>query len=323
MNLPSVSAITTHHVAALCKAMGDPMRMEILRVLAANSYGVLELAEIFAVTQPRMSHHLKVLASANLVSTRREGNAIFYRRPQMSTSDALAAFKRCAFATLDACNLDRTTQERLERVHLARAEVSSQFFVNNAEKFRAQQDLIASYPVYAQTVTELLDNSPLPARHSALEIGPGEGDFLPALAQRFQSVTAVDTSESMLVKAQAMCAANNLANVTLVHGDTTVLEASLPYDCAVINMVLHHTPSPLVIFKHVYPALKTGGVLLITELCLHDQNWVKEACGDLWLGFDPNDIHYWASETGFTAGQSHYLALKNGFQIQLKQFIKI
>ncbi|MDV7213510.1 ArsR/SmtB family transcription factor, partial [Azotobacter beijerinckii] len=67
-------------LAALCKAGGDPLRLKVLRVLASDSFGVLELAQIFAIGQSGISHHLKVLAQAGLVATRREGNAIFYRR---------------------------------------------------------------------------------------------------------------------------------------------------------------------------------------------------------------------------------------------------
>src|SRR3954462_1825364 len=64
----------------LLKAAGDGFRLEILRVLAQDSFGVLELCRIFAAKQSGMSHHLKVLTSAGLLSTRREGNSIFYRR---------------------------------------------------------------------------------------------------------------------------------------------------------------------------------------------------------------------------------------------------
>ena len=67
-------------LAALCKASGDALRLNILRALANDSFGVLELAQIFATGQSGISHHLKVLAQAGLVATRREGNAIFYRR---------------------------------------------------------------------------------------------------------------------------------------------------------------------------------------------------------------------------------------------------
>jgi transcriptional regulator, ArsR family len=59
-------------LAALCKASGDELRLNVLRALASDSFGVLELAQIFDVGQSGMSHHLKVLAQAELVATRRE-----------------------------------------------------------------------------------------------------------------------------------------------------------------------------------------------------------------------------------------------------------
>ena len=42
----------------LCKALGDPLRIEILKVLQKDAFGVLELCSIFNVGQPAMSHHL-------------------------------------------------------------------------------------------------------------------------------------------------------------------------------------------------------------------------------------------------------------------------
>jgi ArsR family transcriptional regulator len=48
--------------------------------LQQNAYGVLELCQIFDIRQSAMSHHLKILANAGLVATRREGTTIFYRR---------------------------------------------------------------------------------------------------------------------------------------------------------------------------------------------------------------------------------------------------
>ena len=56
-------------LAALCKASGDALRLNILRALANDSFGVLELAQIFATGQSGISHHLKVLAQAGLVAT--------------------------------------------------------------------------------------------------------------------------------------------------------------------------------------------------------------------------------------------------------------
>ncbi|MFP9025202.1 ArsR/SmtB family transcription factor, partial [Pseudomonas aeruginosa] len=80
LRVPSIRPDDYDPLAALCKAAGDSLRLNVLRALANDSFGVLELAQIFAIGQSGMSHHLKVLAQAGLVATRREGKAIFYRR---------------------------------------------------------------------------------------------------------------------------------------------------------------------------------------------------------------------------------------------------
>ena len=85
-------------------------------------------------------------------------------------------------------------------------------------------------------------------------------------------------------------------------------------------MVLHHTPSPASVLQNLAEALRPGGVLLVTDLCAHDQAWVREACGDLWLGFAPEDLADWAESAGLSEGASLYLALRNGFRVQLRAF---
>ena len=67
-------------------------------------------------------------------------------------------------------------------------------------------------------------------------------------------------------------------------------------------------------------ALKPGGVLLVTDLCAHDQGWARETCGDLWLGFEPEALTRWAADAGLAQGESVYLALRNGFRIQVRLF---
>ena len=67
-------------IVTLGKAMGDALRLDVMRLLRTESLGVLELTRILDTRQSGLSHHLKVLAKAGLVSTRREGNSIFYRR---------------------------------------------------------------------------------------------------------------------------------------------------------------------------------------------------------------------------------------------------
>ena len=310
-------------LANLLKAAGDPLRLEILRVLSRDSYGVLELCRIFSIKQSGMSHHLKVLANAGLLSSRREANSIFYRRAYLSPDHAFAALQQQLFASLDALPLAEHLLAPIRELQLERSQAAQAFFSENADKFRAQQDLIASYPVYAEQMTQLLNNTVLRDKNLALEVGPGEGEFLAILAQRFNHVVALDNALTMLDKARNFARENNLRNIEFIHGDTQSLrDHKVLADCILVNMVLHHTPSPADIFQDLSNALAPGGALLICDLCRHEQDWARNACGDLWQGFDPQDFSRWAKAAHLDEGQSVYFALRNGFQIQLRQFLK-
>lgn len=313
----------------LLKAAGDSFRLDILRVLSQDSFGVLELCRIFAAKQSGMSHHLKVLTSAGLLSTRREGNSIFYRRAYLVPDSPLANLQQALFASIDQLPITESVQTQLRELEQERSLASQQFFAENAHKFREQQDLIASFPVYAEHMAQLLNNTPLRSWNLALEVGPGEGEFLPVLAQKFSQVVALDSSAEMLNKSRdhvqkvREAQQHNLRAVEFIHGDTHVLEEKkVLADCIVVNMVLHHTPSPADIFQDLSKSLAPGGALLICDLCRHEQAWAKEACGDLWQGFEPQDFSRWAEAANLIEGQSVYFALRNGFQIQLRQFFK-
>ena len=60
------------------KALGDPVRVEILKLLKENPRTVGELVDNFDVSQPAISHHLAVLKSVGLVTSRRDGRAVYY-----------------------------------------------------------------------------------------------------------------------------------------------------------------------------------------------------------------------------------------------------
>ena len=316
------TALNTTALAVFFKAAGEPLRLDILRVLQYNAYGVLELSELFEVKQSGMSHHLKVLANAGLVVTRREGNTIFYRRSPLPAKPAMQDLHRGLFATIDLIEICSDLAQRIQLINLERTRASREFFEQNVSQFHANQDLIASYAQYGQTVTEFLDATST-KKGRVLEVGPGEGAFLLELSRRFDRVIALDTSKEMLALSQKRIQDQELANVELIHGDTRLaLEKKLVADCITLNMVLHHAPDPAAILNDLARLLKKNGVLLVTELCHHDQTWAYESCGDLWLGFEPNDLSSWADAAGLDEGESLYLAQRNGFQIQLRQFFK-
>ncbi len=303
-------------LASYLKAAADPLRLAVLRLLKQDSFAVLELCHLLGVKQSGMSHHLKILAQAELVATRREGNTIFYRRAAAAESDH-PELQQALFGRVDAMPLDGEIASRLAEVQRERAASSHGFFEDHAALFRRQQEQIADYELYGPAVAALLDNLDLPAQALALEIGPGNGQFLGELAGRFATVLGLDNNQPMLAQAAEYVSTHKLENVQLSCGEIASLPASLKPDCVVLNMVLHHTPSPAEVIAAAGNLLPADAVLLICELSHHQQSWVRESCGDIWLGFDPNELTGWLAQAGLTCEHSQYLALRNGFQIQI------
>ncbi len=64
--------------ARIFQALANPTRIQILELLKEKERGVSELLECLNVEQSNASQHLAVLRSKNLVSTRKEGNQVFY-----------------------------------------------------------------------------------------------------------------------------------------------------------------------------------------------------------------------------------------------------
>lgn len=317
--------LDSEQLASLYKASADALRLDILRALKGESFSVQELCSIFALKQSGMSHHLKVLSNAGLISNRREGNFIFYQRSaysqELEQHDFIQPLLVSIFASVDRLALRAEIKAGIQNVQAARKAVSESFFADNAAKFQSQQELIATFEQYGGELQGLLDRIELPRKDTVIEIGPGEGLFLQALSQRFKQVIALDSSEKMLE--QSKQCAQQLSNVSFIHGDTQdAVKQAFRADCIVVNMVLHHTASPAAIFDDIAKMLVPGGSVLITELCRHDQAWVREACGDIWLGFSPSDLTAWAKDATLVEGQEHYLALRNGFTFQIRQFSK-
>src|SRR5246127_2117930 len=71
------------------KALADPTRREILRLLSGGERTAGELASAFDVSKPSMSHHFAVLKEAELIRSRREGQQIYYALNTTVVEDVL------------------------------------------------------------------------------------------------------------------------------------------------------------------------------------------------------------------------------------------
>jgi ArsR family transcriptional regulator len=77
---PEVDRAAAARLATLAKALGDPIRVQLLDVLRRHpgKACVYELVPLFDVSQPTVSHHLKVLRDAGLVGCEKRGLWAYY-----------------------------------------------------------------------------------------------------------------------------------------------------------------------------------------------------------------------------------------------------
>ena len=82
---PDIERDHAERMAEVAKALGDPVRMQLVDVLRkhAGKVCVCELVPVFDLSQPTVSHHLKKLRDAGIVGSERQGLwAYYYVKPE-------------------------------------------------------------------------------------------------------------------------------------------------------------------------------------------------------------------------------------------------
>ena len=77
-----LSQAQAEQVAPLLKALADPVRLRLMSLVASHPGGeacVCDLNDAFNLTQPTISHHLKVLHEAGLLDREKRGVWVYYR----------------------------------------------------------------------------------------------------------------------------------------------------------------------------------------------------------------------------------------------------
>ena len=76
-----LDAVRATAIAPLLKALADPVRLRLLSLVASHADGeacVCDLNDAFELSQPTISHHLKVLKQAGLIASERRGTWVYY-----------------------------------------------------------------------------------------------------------------------------------------------------------------------------------------------------------------------------------------------------
>ena len=89
---PDVERAQAVRMATVAKALGDPVRLQLVDVLRrhAGKVCVCELVPLFDLSQPTVSHHLKILSQARLIACRRQGQFVY----SQAVPETIAAYAR-------------------------------------------------------------------------------------------------------------------------------------------------------------------------------------------------------------------------------------
>jgi ArsR family transcriptional regulator len=88
-----VSEAAAAGLAQVFKALGDPVRLRLVSLIGAHAGGevcVCDLTDAFELSQPTISHHLKVLRQAGIITSERRGTWVYYRL-ELAALDRMAA----------------------------------------------------------------------------------------------------------------------------------------------------------------------------------------------------------------------------------------
>ena len=88
-----LSQSQAEQIAPLLKALADPVRLRLMSLVASHEGGeacVCDLAAAFDLSQPTISHHLKVLHDAGLLQRTKRGTWVYYRARSEALADLAA-----------------------------------------------------------------------------------------------------------------------------------------------------------------------------------------------------------------------------------------
>ncbi len=271
--------------------VSDGTRARILAALEGHELAVGELARALALSQPRISNHLKLLRDAGAIEARREGTWTFYRASLEGDGERAALWQLLSRATRQE-PLFRADAARRKGVLEARRRKSRAHFGSLSGKRSASG--LESGLLHEELVSLLA-----PPGLTVVDAGCGEGHLAGTLAAHFDRVIAVDHSPARLRAARKRVPAGN---VEFLRGELDALP--LPdsgADALFLSLVLHHVPDPSSVLREAHRVLRPGGRLVIAELAPHGEEWTRRALGDLRLGLDPRTLEEALPRAGFLA----------------------
>ena len=285
------------------KALGDPTRLRIARLLGTMELAVGELAQVLGQSQPRVSRHVGILCDAGLAERRREGSWVFLRQadaegaaaPIIEAAQALLAVAESAEpAFAELCEADR---RKLAAIRAAREAAAGVYFARHASEWDDLRALHSPDAEVEQALFAALADAPLGA---VLDIGTGTGRMAELFAGQAERIVALDKNLEMLRVARAKLQHLPAAQIELVQGDFADLpHTDASFDTVLLHQVLHFATDPAPALAEAARVLRGGGRIAIVDFASHDREELRTRHQHARLGFGDRQMADLLRAAGF------------------------
>ena len=290
------------------RALSDPTRLRIMRLLASMELAVGELALVLGQSQPRVSRHIKILCDAHLAQRRREGAWVFLHAVGTDSRAASPLVDAVANLLATAEDADRAFAGQCaeDRVHLdairaARQAHAREWFARHAAQWDELRSLhIADGPVEAALADLLATNNGAGDLGRLLDVGTGTGRMAELFADCARHITALDHSPDMLRLARTRLQHLPAGKVDLVQGDFAQLPfAAASFDTVLFHQVLHYAQAPEAVLAEAARVTAPGGRIAIVDFAAHDREELRSQHAHARLGFADAQIATLFADAGF------------------------
>src|SRR5262252_8572053 len=273
--------------------LADATRGRMLLILERQELTVSELCAVLQLPQSTVSRHLKTLADAAWVTSRRDGTSRYYTLA-LDDRDAhtrrLWSLLREKIAATPGADQDA---RRLKGVLGRRQSKSEEFFASAAGQWdRLRRELFGTASAL-HALPALVDPT-----WTVGDLGCGTGETSAALAPFVARTIAVDRSGEMLQTARRRL--RDVPNVDVRRGELQALPIEDgELDAAVMILVLHHVPDPAAVVREAARVLKPGGRFVVCDMLPHEHEEYKHQMGHVWLGFAEDQLRRLFDSAGF------------------------
>lgn len=287
------------------RALADPTRLRIMRLLATMELAVGELAQVLGQSQPRVSRHIRILCDANLAERRKEGAWVFLRSaisedraPPLGAAAArlLAVAERDDAAFASRCAEDR---RHLSAIRSAREAQAADYFARHAGEWDQLRSLHAPDEPVEAALAGALASQPVGA---LLDIGTGTGRMAELFADTASHVTGLDNSPEMLRLARARLQSLPADSHDLVQGDFTSLPfPDAGFDTVLLHQVLHYAQEPETVLAEAARVTRARGRIAVVDFAAHDREDLRSRHAHARLGFSDEQMLALLTQAGFAA----------------------